>query len=90
MPVLLFLPSPPVMDFYNGLVLTGSADDQTRGWIIFLTKLVFMSDAMFVNNGMDGVCHSYYTSKLWFDNFSCSIQFRLLDKIMDSFKYLGL
>lgn len=55
-----------------------------------LTEYVLMSNAMFVINTKDEALLSYYTLKARFDNLSCSILFRLPDKILDDLKHFGL
>lgn len=90
LPILLFVPTPLILTYYSRLGLRRSTDDQTRMWIVYLTEYVFMSRAMFVVNAEDRACPSYYTWNQRFDNLSDGILFRLLEKILDALRYLGL
>lgn len=88
--ILVLMPTPFILTNYSGLLLLGSAEDQTRVWTISLSEYVFMSSAMFVIGARNGACTSYYTLNHWFDNLSGSLLSPLLDKLLNVLRYFCL
>lgn len=88
-PILLFVPMTYILAHYSGLVIRGSADDQTDVWTVALTEYVFMSGSMLVINVQNGVCLSYYTSNSRSESLNDSLLFSLPDTILNAFNYFG-
>lgn len=72
--------------YYSGLVMRGSADDQTSVWTITLTEYWFLYGPIFVINASDRTCTSCYDLNSGFRNLSGSVLLRILGRGLDAFK----
>lgn len=90
MPVILFVPTPLILAYYNGYAICGLADDQTRMWTVALIEYISMDNAMLVIHARNGARPSYYKYNYRFNTLSGSPLLRLFNKILDVLKYFGL
>lgn len=90
LPVLLFVPTAPVLSYYAVFVLDGSDNDNPGLRIVALTEYVSLTAVMFITSAKDRACAIYYTYSPRFDPLAGRLLFRLPLRTPIALKYFSL